>query len=100
MLSGGKGLSRRRELPETRERATANTESANFSGFLRGPPGGTRSGEAKLWPAVLRTGQAVPGVCSCPLLLPMGPAARGRRSCLNCGSQREKSVQAVLRRGP
>lgn len=56
MLSGGKGLSRRRELLETRERVIANIEFANFFGFFRGFLGGTRFGEVKLWLVVFRIG--------------------------------------------
>lgn len=60
-------------------------ESADFSGFLRGPPQGERSGEAEQWQGVLRTGQAVPGVCSRHVLFPWASPALEWRGCLHCG---------------
>lgn len=74
-------------------------ESADFSGFLRGPPQGERSGEAEQWQGVLRTGQAVPGVCSRHVLFPWAPPALEWRGCLHCGVTETKvSAGCVFRR--
>lgn len=74
-------------------------ESADFSGFLRGPPQGERSREAEQWQVALRTGQAVPGVCSRHFLFPRAPPALEWRGCLHCGvTERKVSAGCVFRR--
>lgn len=67
----------------------------NFSGFPEGPPGGSRSGEAKLGPAVLGTGPVAPGVCSGQLPLLTGQPRAGMEELSQWQGHREKSQRRL-----
>lgn len=77
------------------EQQPTGAKSVNFSGFPEGPPGGSRSGEAKLGPAVLGTGPVAPGVCSGQLPLLTGQPRAGMEELSQWQGHREKSQRRL-----